>query len=252
MTLSNTQQQPALLPPDPDAGLRFTSQITVELVDAAASDQHVADAARVSTAGERAAGSDRPISGLIRALMRERHGSPFEHNAFRFRVRMPLNVATEHLRHRIGWSYNGESGRYRVMEPEFYLPPRERPLVQVGKAMAYTLEPGDDSLYDRTIKSKKRAIAAAWEEYQLQLRAGVAREVARDVLPTSLLVSYYTTANARSLMAFLSLRTEDANATFPSRPLWEIQRVAEGYEAALAAHMPVTHRAFCDFGRVAP
>lgn len=231
--------------------LQFTSEITVELIRSMANDSMVAQAARVSTAGAHV-DTDKPISGLVRALMREKHGSPFEHNSFTFRVHMPKDVALEHMRHRIGWSYNGQSGRYMKMEPVFYVPPAKRPLVQVGKPMDYELLPGTDGQHALMVAGQQSAARASWEQYEAQLDAGIAREVARRVLGDSLMVTYYTTCNARSLMAFLSLRTEDELASFPSKPLWEIQQVAHGYEEALAVHMPLTHSAYNDYGRVAP
>src|SRR4029078_7124417 len=81
-------------------------------------------------------------AGLIRFLMRERHGSPFEHGYFRFVVKAPLFVVREHHRHRAGHSYNEWSGRYSKMEPEFYVPEFVR--TQVGKPGAYSFEPVDE------------------------------------------------------------------------------------------------------------
>jgi thymidylate synthase (FAD) len=84
------------------------------------------------------------------------------------------------------------------------------------------------------------------------LEAGVAREVARGVLPVSIYSSMYATCNARALMHFLSLRTQREDATFPSFPQREIEMVAERMEAAFAERMPLTHAAFERNGRVAP
>lgn len=233
--------------------VQLTSQISVELVASSnAHDAFVASAARVSTAGQMAEDIDRPVEGLIRALMRDRHGSPFEHNSFSFRVQMPLCVATEHLRHRIGWSYNGESGRFKAFDPTFYIPPSERGLTQVGKAMSYDIQPGSYLQRAHVTGSLTRLAREAFREYEELLANGVAREVARMVLPVNLMTTYWTTCNARSLMAFLSLRTEDPAAAYPSKPMWEIQQVAAGYEDALQTLMPITHAAFCEFGRVAP
>jgi len=234
------------------APVQFTERISVELIACNASDKAVAAAARVSTAAQRAADIDRPIEGLIRALMRDRHGSPFEHGSFTFRVHASLNVFTEHLRHRIGWSYNGESGRFKEFDPTFYIPPPSRGLTQVGKAMAYDIRPGDYLQQAHVQGAFKRVAREAFAEYQQMLRAGIAREVARMVLPGNLMTTYYTSCNARSLMAFLSLRSTDLDATFPSRPMEEIQMVAAGYEYHFAEAMPITHGAFREFGSVAP
>jgi thymidylate synthase (FAD) len=84
------------------------------------------------------------------------------------------------------------------------------------------------------------------------LKDGVAREVARSVLPVGTFTSFYATCNPRSLMHFLGLRTTSEFATFPSFPQEEIERVAMHMEAAFAEHFPLTWEAFLDNGRVAP
>ena len=122
------------------ADIEFRSDVTVELVRASARDADVIFAARVSTAGESTledidADAERS-KGLINYLMRERHGSPFEHNSMTFFVRAPIFVWREHMRHRIA-SYNEESGRYKELNPVFYVPAQERNLIQVGKAGHY-------------------------------------------------------------------------------------------------------------------
>src|ERR1700732_4314125 len=78
---------------------------------------------------------------LLRFLIRENHGSPFEHGSFRFIVKAPIFVVREHHRHRAGHSYNEWSGRYSKLEAEFYVPDFVR--TQVGKPGAYTFEPVD-------------------------------------------------------------------------------------------------------------
>jgi thymidylate synthase (FAD) len=225
----------------------MTSTITVEPIRVLADDYHVAEAARVSTRGGREQRiSDPGHRGLITALMRDKHGSPFEHSFFTFRVHAPLYVMTEHLRHRIGWSYNGESGRYKTFEPVFYTPPAERGVTQVGKAMDYDVRAGTDEQCQEVADLLGFGSQFSWDYYELMLNQGIAREVARQVLPTNLMTTYYTSCNARSLMAFLELRGEGTHA------LWEIQQVARGYEEAFAEAMPITHAAFVAAGRVAP
>jgi thymidylate synthase (FAD) len=105
--------------------IQFRSDMTVELVRASAHDSDVLFAARVSTQGEKtleAAASGVEASdrdrGLINYLMRDRHGSPFEHNSMTFYVQAPIFVFREFMRHRIA-SYNEESGRYRELRPVF-------------------------------------------------------------------------------------------------------------------------------------
>lgn len=238
-----------------DDRISFRSDVTVELVRASASDADVVFAARVSTVGEQSledvdADAQRS-SGLINYLMRERHGSPFEHNSLTFFVQAPIFVWREHMRHRIA-SYNEESGRYRELEPVFYVPARDRAIVQVGKTGAYEFLAGDAGQYDLIEKRMREACSTSYRAYKDMLDAGIAREVARMVLPVSIYSSAYVTLNARSLMNFLSLRRKADGSHFPSYPQREIEMVAERYEEEWSRLMPLTHAAFVANGRVAP
>ncbi len=235
--------------------IRFRSDVTVELVKAAASDADVIWAARVSTKGEQSLDDittdpDRS-RGLINYLMRDRHGSPFEHSSMTFFVQAPIFMWREHFRHRIA-SYNEESGRYKVLEPVFYTPAPERKLIQVGKAGAYDFVDGTQEQFDTVTSETKHACEVAYAAYQKMLDAGVAREVARIVLPVNIYSSAYVTMNARAMMNFLSLRKKSDDSTFPSFPQREIEMVAEKYEEEWAKLMPLTHAAFVANGRVAP
>jgi len=236
--------------------LVYRSDVGVELVKASASDVDVVWSARVSTQGEASleALEDDPgrSEGLIRYLMRNRHGTPFEHNSMTFLVTAPIFVFREFHRHRAGWSYNEESARYRELEPVFYVPGPERPLLQQGKPGHYEFVDAGPELTALAVASMQRAYEAAHASYREMLAAGVAREVARTVLPVGTFSSMYATCNARSLMSFLSLRTQAEGSTFPSFPQREIEMVAEQLEAHFAELMPITHRAFVDAGRVSP
>src|ERR1700756_5638570 len=116
----------------------------VRLDGVLASDLSVVNAARVSFA-RRKEEMDDADAGLIRFLMRERHGTPFEHNAFRFHVRCPIFVAREWFRHRVG-SFNEFSMRYAKATDDFYVPEPEDVRSQVGKPGAYTFEQVDPEL----------------------------------------------------------------------------------------------------------
>ncbi len=177
--------------------------------------------------------------------------SPFEHNSMTFYVQAPIFVFREFMRHRIA-SYNEESGRYRELRPVFYRPGPDRRLVQVGKPGAYTFEDGTPEQHALVTEQTEAVCREAYAAYQRMLAAGVAREVARIVLPLTLFSSMYVTMNARALMNFLALRTSRDNASFPSFPQREIEMVAERMEAEWAALMPLTHAAFETNGRVAP
>lgn len=234
--------------------LVFRSDVDVELVEVSASDLRVAKAAWVSTKGSRAEDANDParISGLINYLVRDRHGSPFEHTSFTFAIRCPIFVVREFHRHRAGWSYNEESGRYTELKPEFYIPSRERNLTQTGKPGHYQFHPGDDRQYGQTKFGHETIANASYENYQNLLNLGVAKEVARMSLPLNIYTSFYATCNSRSLMHFLSLRTENEGSTYPSHPQKEIQMVADKMEAEFAAQMPITYEAWNKNGRVAP
>jgi thymidylate synthase (FAD) len=235
--------------------IRFRSDVSVELIKAAASDADVIWAARVSTKGEQSlddiATDPERSRGLINYLMRDRHGSPFEHSSMTFFVQAPIFMWREHFRHRIA-SYNEESGRYKVLEPVFYTPGPERKLIQVGKAGAYDFVDGSPEQFALVTEQTKLACETAYEAYTKMLDAGVAREVARIVLPVTIYSSAYVTMNARAMMNFLSLRTKSEDSHFPSFPQREIEMVAEKYEAEWAKLMPLTHAAFVANGRVAP
>lgn len=236
--------------------LTFRSDMTVELIDYMGSDEAVARAARVSTRGSQDWGFDSVTSqdsrGLISFLMKNRHGTPFEHNAFTFRIEAPIFVWREFMRHRIGFSYNEESGRYKQLDPVFYVPASNRNLVQQGKPGAYEFVPGDEKQYLVEAARLRDSYEISYGAYEAGLADGVAKEVARMCLPVSIYSSAYVTCNARSLMSFLSLRTKSELAKFPSFPQREIEMVAEEMENMWSNHMPITWRAFNDAGRVAP
>ncbi|KIF67654.1 FAD-dependent thymidylate synthase [Streptomyces sp. AcH 505] len=234
----------------------FRSDVSVELVKHSAGDSDVLWAARVSTAGEQSleelTKDPERSKGLINYLMRDRHGSPFEHNSMTFFISAPIFVFREFMRHRVGWSYNEESGRYRELQPVFYVPDDARKLVQEGRPGKYVFVEGTPEQRALTGRTMGTAYAQAYEAYQEMLAAGVAREVARAVLPVGLFSSMYATCNARSLMHFLGLRTQHELATTPSFPQREIEMVGERMEEHWAALMPLTHAAFNANGRVAP
>jgi thymidylate synthase (FAD) len=212
-------------------------------LDAAlASDLAVVNGARVSFNQESDEMTERD-EGLIRFLVRERHGSPFEHGYFRFLVKAPLFVVREHHRHRSGHSYNEWSGRYSKMDAEFYVPDNVR--TQVGRPGAYSFEPVDDRVRDETRREIEENAARAFEAYERMLEQGVAKEVARAVLPLSTYTKYYWSCNPRSLMHFCGLRNHES-AQF------EIRQYAAAAESFLERLMPVTHAAFLGNGRVSP
>ena len=227
---------------EPDV-IRVLDHGFVRLDAVMADDLSVVNAARVSFARRREE-MDEADAGLVRFLMRDRHGTPFEHNSFRFHIRCPIFVAREWFRHRIG-SFNEFSMRYAKATDEFYVPEVEDVRTQVGKPGAYRFEPVEPEVAEQTREELQAVYRTAFETYERLVGLGVARELARSVLPVGAYTEFYWTVNARSLMNFVSLRAADTAQR-------EIRRYAEACETFLATHMPVTHEAFLANGRTAP
>jgi thymidylate synthase (FAD) len=215
----------------------------VRLDDAMADDLSVVNGARVSFARHKEE-MDESDEGLIKFLMRDRHGTPFEHNSFRFHIRAPIFVAREWFRHRVG-SFNEFSMRYAKATDEFYVPEPEDVRTQVGKPGSYSFEQLPPEVAETTREELEAVYESAYQTYERLVELGVARELARCVLPVGAYTEFYWTVNARALMNFLSLRASE-NAQR------EIRRYAEACERFLAQKMPVTYAAFVANGRVAP
>lgn len=267
--------------------ITLRSDFVVGLVDRMGSDVSVLKAMLVSSDKDTEPDATTPANrGRINSLMRNHHGTPFEHAAMTFYVEAPIFVYREWHRHRIGVSYNEMSGRYSELPMQFYTPPEDRPLMQKpgSKQMDYELVSGTVELRALKLESDVRAFEVAAEEYRRQLDAGIVKEAARTVLPVATYSKMYFTANPRSIMAFLSLRTRHEPATvsvvteypvrvyrddgveledptlfarrdgamFPSKPQWEIAQCALVLEELFADQFPVTHDAYVKNGRVAP
>ena len=208
-----------------------------------ADDLSVVNGARVSFARHKTEMDDSD-AGLIRFLMRERHGTPFEHNSFRFHIRAPIFVAREWFRHRVG-SFNEFSMRYAKATDDFYVPEPDDVRSQVGKPGAYSFESVEPGVAETTREEMRAVYEAAFSAYERLVELGVARELARSVLPVGAYTEFYWTVNARALMNFLSLRNSETAQR-------EIRRYAEACEQFLAEKMPVTYSAFVANDRAAP
>lgn len=240
--------------PGADATITLRSDMTVELLDHAGSDGAVAAAARVSTRTSRQQGTNPDAdSRLIDYLMRNRHGSPFEHSFLTYYVEAPIFVTRQMLKHRIGVSINEESGRYKEFRPVFYCPAdKNRSLVQVGPPKDYRFNPASDGQWDDMRSAVDAGLRNAWDLYRHLLALGLSREVARMHLPLSTFSSMQITFNARSLMHFLALRREHPNAAYPSHPQWETGEVATAMELHFERIFPLVHAAFNRHGRLCP
>ena len=216
----------------------------IELLESMASDISVVNAARVSFSAYQTEMDDKAI-GLINYLMKNKHATPFEHSVFKFRIKAPIFVIREWMRHR--WSsFNEMSMRYHVPEKiNFYVPEAKNVRKQIGKPGAYTFEPiENDETVKKTILEINHCNQHAYESYRKLLESGVAKEVARCVLPVSQYSEFIWTVNARSLINFISLRN-DSNAQY------EINEYAKVIELIFSNLMPVTHTAFLNSERKA-
>lgn len=215
----------------------------VRLDGSMAGDLSVVNAARVSF-GVRRESMEDADRGLIRFLMRERHGSPFEHNSFRFHVRSPIFVVREWMRHRVS-SFNELSGRYTELTDSFYVPSAGDVRTQIGRPGSYQFGRVDSDTAERTRTTIGVAYKTSFEAYRKMLDDGIAKEVARLVLPVGLMTEFYWTVNARSLMNFLSLRNAETAQ-------YEIKQYAAAVEQLFAREMPETAQAFVENDRIAP
>lgn len=183
--------------------------------------------------------------GRINFLMREKHGTPFEHNFFCFRITAPIFVIREWHRHRIGWSYNEQSGRYMQLGDRWYVPHPDNVRTRVGKPGQYVFETAPPEIITEYVGALSDSCENAYRCYMQALELGVAPEQARLFLHVNHYSSFYASCNARSLMHFLALRNS-------SQAQWEIREYAKVLESCFAEKMPVTYEAFVTNLRVAP
>lgn len=224
--------------------ITFKSSMDVEFVDKMGNDETVARAARISTGKDQL--DQGKIEGLIGYLMREGHSSCFEHCTLTVRVHAPVFVMRQIYTHRT-LSKNSESGRYKELEPVFYVPSGDRPLVNAGSGAHPNLtsreceddegEFSGDLLY--SIRKMSYAHSAAWRAYSDMVRRGIATEVARNVLPVSIYTSAYLTGNLLGWFNFLRLRNGDHG-----HPQFEIVEIAKKVEAIIAELFPITYNAW--------
>lgn len=214
----------------------------VRLDDVMASDLSVVNSARVSF-NKRHEEMEQGDERLINYLLKNRHGTPFEHNSFRFHVKAPLFVVREWQRHRVG-SFNEWSARYSKLEPDFYVPQNVRQRTEDSKPGQYQYEPVDEKKADIFRSHVEQENKRAYQFYESWMK-DVAAEQARIFLPLGIYTQMYWTVNARSLMNFISLR----NAPTAQ---WEMQQYAQAVEYLFGGYMPITCECFIDNGRVAP
>jgi thymidylate synthase (FAD) len=206
----------------------------VQLVDNMGNDRSAVKAARVSYGKELS--TDERDKKLINYLLKHGHFSPFEHISFTFHVKAPIFVVRQWFRHRVGMSPNEISRRYTSKQAdEFYLPDHIR--IQDTKNKQGSLKTNDKELTEKAINKINKIYDETYSVYQELLDMGVAREMARTVLPVGQYTEFYLTANARALMHFFNLRAD-------SHAQWEIQEYAKAMANIFEKICPWTYESF--------
>ncbi len=220
----------------------------IRVIDYMGDDAAVVQAARVSYgAGTKKIRED---AGLINYLMRHRHTSPFEMCELKIHVKMPIFVARQFLRHRVA-SANEVSGRYSILDREFYMPVPEQLATQAKTNRQGRGDALNESESARVLEILRADAANAYTHYEEMLneidgeivdpeRQGLARELARMNLPVSLYTQLYWKMDLHNLLHFLNLRA-DAHAQY------EIRVYAEALIDIVKQWVPNTYAAFMDY-----
>lgn len=219
--------------------VEFSSEMTVELTGSMGDDLSVVNAARLSVRGQSQQWTSAD-ENLVRSLIKNGHGTPFEKVRFEFNIDVPIFVAREWFKHRMS-SFNEESGRYKIRRPKFWIPKDEEVRTQVGKSMSYTYEPIDKETAHLTTQALMTASDSLWTVYTALMDLGVAKEVARAVLPLNMYTQFAWGTDLRNLTNFLVLR----NAP---QAQWEIQKAAKDVEKAFEEVCPNIYKLWCEEG----
>lgn len=216
--------------------VKFRSDIKVELLDMMGSEERIAQAARVSTKGRDS--KESKSDGLVRTLVEEGHTVPLEHCVLTFRIEAPLSTINQLVKHRMT-SISAHSARYSEFRPEFHVPAPGRPVGQTGRPMDYNYHQ-DDELHRDAVEERQLVAQYGWDSYQRQLKQGIAKEVARDVLPPCLYTSVVMTLNLHSALNMVKLRTP----YYGSHPQYEIAQIGEEIQNVLYEKFPTVMEAF--------
>ena len=218
-----------------DKEYRVLDKGFVRLVDYMGGDERIVQSARVSYAkGTKSVREDR---GLIDYLMAHRHTSPFEQVVLLFHCKLPIFVARQWIRHRTA-RVNEISGRYSILEDEFYLPPQEQVRLQSkDNRQGRSSEEIPQALRQRVLDILLHGQEKAYDEYQELLGDDMARELARIHLPLSLYTQWYWQIDLHNLFHFLQLRM-DYHAQ------WEIRQYADVMAEMTKAVAPIAYAAF--------
>ncbi len=221
-----------------DQEIKVLDRGFVRLVDVMGSDDSIVEAARVSYG--RGTKKRREDRGLIRYLMRHQHTTPFEMVEFKFHVKLPIFIARQWIRHRTA-NVNEYSGRYSVMEDEFYVPKpgdvKPQSTTNRQGREEGEIDPAVRESFLAFLKSSNRHL---YDEYLKAIDAGVARELARINLPLSLYTQWYWKIDLHNLFHFLKLRLDDHAQS-------EIREYAKAMAQFVKQAVPVAWEAFEDY-----
>lgn len=176
-------------------------------------DQRVVDAARVSIEGDKVVANSTDAK-LLGYLLKQKHTTPFEHVRFTFEVQLPMFIARQWIRHRMG-SFSEMSARYGALPDVFYIPELSRMNKQATsnkQGSTSELIEGAEG-WQAMIKGHS---ADCYGKYEAMLEGGMARELARMVLPVNIYTKWFWTVDLHNLMHFLKLRL-DGHAQYEIR-----------------------------------
>ncbi len=199
----------------------------IELVEVAGSDLSVVNAARCSYDVEKNELDDKDIK-LINYLAKHNHGTPFEHNFISFKIKCPMPIAVQWLRHRVGWSYNQKSARYTEFEEEGYIPTEFRAQALSNKqASVRGIELDQEAIREEY----EKAMASSFDSYKKLIAMGLAKEQARMVMPAGFMTTFIASCNLRSFIHWYDLRSHEGAQ-------YEIQEFAKAAIALIEPHFP--------------
>lgn len=217
--------------------LKILDKGFVRIVDIMGDDSSIVQAARISYGkGTKHSSQDR---SLIRYLMRHKHTSPFEMCEIKLHIKMPIFVARQWIRHRTA-NVNEYSGRYSVMSEDFYIPS----ISDIAKQSVDNKQGRGEILEEKEAKKVRKLIEKqskeAYEAYEAMLEKGIAKEIARIVLPQNIYTEFYWKIDLHNLFHFLYLRSHPT-AQF------EIREYSKAIESMVQEWVPMAYEAFVDY-----
>ncbi len=221
--------------------IEFSSEMIVKHIRTDGTELDIVNAARYSTISEsfQLAQAD---YGLLKSLIREKHGAPFEMCGLVFAIEVPISIARQWFKHRFS-SFSEQSGRYSELPPKFYIPRIEDVRQQLGKRMSYVYKQLEDETITNTyIEDLKDICKDSYDEYEYSLKNGIAKEIARLFLPANLYTRFRWKTDLRNLTNFLILRNDE-------HAQLEIREAAKKVEEVYATEFPIMYDIWNEVGR---